>query len=112
VLNQIHELDPGLVTVCETLPNAEVLHVFGDADIATAPDLVEAIAAIDSPLPLIVDLRECAFIDTSGIQVLVNASKRLGRSRFKVVVAAGSQIERIFGIIRLRDIVPITNGIE
>lgn len=99
------------VAIRETLPNAEVLHVFGDADIATAPELEQSINEVDASLPLIVDLSECRFIDTTAISVLIRAFKRLGAS-FRIVVAANSHVERVLNITHLPAIMSVTASVE
>jgi len=99
------------VAIHENLPNAEILHVFGDADIATSPQLETSIAEIDSSLPLIVDLSECRFIDTTAISVLIRSFKRLG-NKFRVVVASKSHIERVLEITHLAAIMSVSTSLE
>lgn len=100
-----------LAVIRETLPNAEVLHVFGDADIATASELESSINEIDSSLPVIVNLTECRFIDTTGISVLIRGYKRLG-DLFRIVITPRSQVERILKITHLPSIVSVAASLE
>jgi anti-sigma B factor antagonist len=101
------------VAIRENLANAEVLHVFGSVDIATAPDFEESINAIDSGLPVIVDLSECSYIDTTALSVLIRAFRRSGGSRhFRVVVGSESQVERVFTIVQMNTIMPVRNSVE
>ena len=102
-----------VVAILESLPQAEVLHIYGDADIATSNELQRAIAEIHSPLPVIVDLTECRFIDTTAITVLIRAYRRLGGgSRLRVVVSAQSHVERVFQVVHLSEIMPVSNSVE
>lgn len=105
-----HAASP-LVVIRETLPAGEVLHVFGDADIATAPELESSLGEIDSSLPVIVNLAECRFIDTTAISVLIRAFKRLG-NRFRIVVAPQSHVERVLKITHLPAIISVTASVE
>lgn len=105
-----HATSP-LVVIRETLPNAEVLHVFGDADIATSSELESSINEIDSSLPLIVNLAECRFIDTTAISVLIRAFKRLG-DQIRIVVAPRSHVERVLKITHLPSIMSVTASLE
>jgi anti-sigma B factor antagonist len=52
-----------------------VVEVCGDLDIATVGDLEEPVieAIRDGRRPVILDLSECAFIDSSGIRLLLRA---------------------------------------
>ena len=102
-----------LVVIRDSRPDAEVLHLFGDADIATSGELEKAIDDIDTPSPIIVDLTECAFIDTTVITILVRAAKRLGgSSRFRLVVAPHSHIDRVLGIVQLQTFTSVTHSVE
>jgi len=111
VVYRLNHTSSPLVAIRETLPNAEILHVFGDADIATAPELENSINEIDTGLPLIVDLSECGFIDTTAISVLVRAFKRLG-DMFRIVVTPRSHIERVLDITRLPAIISVSSSLE
>lgn len=111
MLNRLQYTTSPLIAIRETLPSAEILHVFGDADIATAPELESSINEVDSSLPLIVDLSKCGFIDTSAISVLIRAFKRLGRM-FRIVVTPNSHIERVLNIANLPKIISISSSIE
>ena len=88
-------------TVHEVGPRGNVLHVFGDLDLTSAPALETAIATIaaedDS---LIVNLVKCRYLDTSGLTVLVRSRKCLG-TRLRLLVAPGSAPLRVLQITGL-----------
>lgn len=111
MINRISIATSPFVAIRETLPTAEVLHVFGDADIATASELETSINEIDSSLPLVIDLTECRFIDTTAISVLIRSFKRLG-NKFRVVVTPKSHVERVLNITHLPAIMSVTTNIE
>ncbi len=111
MVNRLKHSTSPLVIIRETLPNAEILHVFGDADIATAPELETSINEIDSSLPLVIDLSECRFIDTTAISVLIRSFKRLG-NLFRIVVTPQSHVERVLTITHLPAIMSVTVSVE
>ena len=53
--------------------------VAGELDQGTAPELREALAQAlgDPTLPVLVDLSDCNFIDSTGLSLLVEAKRRL-----------------------------------
>jgi anti-anti-sigma factor len=59
-----------------------VVAVRGEVDLLTAPRLEavvdEAIADHGVPRPLLVDLEECTFMDSTGLAILLRAQDRLG----------------------------------
>ena len=72
-------LDPGFNLVTARTPDAAVVRVIGELDLATAPQLREVftdLAALGG-LHVTVDLSELAFIDSSGLSVLATGLKRL-----------------------------------
>ncbi len=111
VVYRLKQAASPFAVIRETLPNAEILHVFGDADIATAPELETSINEIYSSLPLIVDLSECRFIDTTAISVLIRAFKRLG-NLFRIVVTPQSHVDRVLTITHLSAIMSVTSSLE
>ena len=55
-----------------------VVHVKGEVDLATAPELHEVLAGFGpADGPLIVDLSDVAFLDSSGLSVLVRCHQHL-----------------------------------
>ena len=59
------------------------ISVFGELDQATAPELRETLAQslADAQAPVLVDLSDCDFIDSTGLSLLVEAKRRLGEQR-------------------------------
>jgi anti-anti-sigma factor len=64
------------------LDGVAVVEVRGEIDLVTAPQLAAAVeeAILDhgAPRPLLVDLGECTFMDSTGLAVLLRAQDRLG----------------------------------
>ncbi len=52
--------------------------VFGELDQATAPELRAALAtAFDDGMPVLVNLSDCEFIDSTGLSLLIEAKRKL-----------------------------------
>ena len=92
-----------------------VVEVAGDIDIATVPELEDpVIGAIDSGLrPVILDLGECGFIDSSGIRLLVRAHHLLrgdsGNGHLMAIVARG-QVARLLDLTSVDKAIPVVGS--
>jgi anti-anti-sigma factor len=79
----------------------ELLAVEGEIDIATAPRMIaalnEVLAEIESPL--VVDLSNVVFMDSTGLALMMNARRRAVRRRqgFAIVCPPGP-VGRVFEI--------------
>jgi anti-anti-sigma factor len=71
----------------------------GELDLATAPELEEAlVSAIEEGHEVVLDLRELEFMDSSGVRVLVVAHTR-GDGRFGLIAAGPtSPVTKILAI--------------
>jgi anti-anti-sigma factor len=57
---------------------------------------------------VVVDLSGLSFIDSSGIGILIQASRAFSNgSRMHVVIERGSQVERVFSITGVGEAVPL-----
>ena len=88
---------------------ATVIAVSGELDIHTAPDLTEVLSpAIAAGQPVIVDLTDVTFMDSSGLSVFVTALKRAREADTTLVlVVSEPRVLRVFwftGIDTLIDI--------
>ena len=90
-----------------------VLMVRGELDLATAPELEEHIdGVLDAGREVVVDLRDLAFMDSSGIRVLVAAHARAGRCGTRLIVvrpAPGSVVAKIIEISGLEGELNLVN---
>ena len=93
----------------ETTPDDAVLEVevddqgslcvSGDIDIAGGPILEAAIVASETSSPLVLVLADVAFIDSSGLRVLIAAAKRASqRSTTVVLREVGPNVSRLLQI--------------
>ncbi len=87
------------------------LVVGGELDLASVPQLE---AALPAPAPgetLVVDLRELAFIDSSGIHVLMGLdTDARARGWSLVVVRAGADVQRILDLCHLGERVRLVDS--
>jgi anti-sigma B factor antagonist len=86
----------------ETRQGAVWVSLRGELDLATAPVLEDALAeaesASDSP-PIVLDLRRLAFIDSSGLRVMLAAAKRAEEATRRFILIRGSdQVDRVFRV--------------
>jgi anti-sigma B factor antagonist len=94
----------------ERQPEHIVLRVSGDLDLETAPRLLAGaephlVAAEET---LIIDLSALAFIDSSGLSVLIRINERLSTiGRPWTIIAPAPQVAKAFEITGLDQILPL-----
>lgn len=105
---------PGLIDFAVSVSSADgvtVVEVVGDLDCSTAPDLREALfgVAADAPGCVILDLGGNAFVDSTGLGVLVGAVKRVKEAGGDLVLRSPSRATvRLFEVTGLTDHFEIT----
>ena len=83
-----------------------VVEVAGEVDMATSPQLTQAVeAAPDSMRRVVVDLSEVTFLDSSGLNALVVTRRSLAVRGIdlRVVSPADHVVRRVFEIAQLTD---------
>jgi anti-anti-sigma factor len=81
------------------------VHVAGELDLATSPELDRVLreAELDSQL-LVLDLRELTFIDVSATRVILAADGRARRGARRLMIARGpAQVDRVFTLTGARE---------
>lgn len=71
----------------------------GELDVATAPQVEEALlrGAASAPRLVVVDLRELVFMDSFGVRAIVEASARARAAKRRLILLRGApQVERMF----------------
>jgi anti-anti-sigma factor len=103
-----HDAPPSPLTV--TLAEdggVAVVRAAGELDLATAPQLVRAIAtAAGGPSPrVLVDLAAVGFCDSAGLRALLGAAREVEARAGRLVVAVepGGTLERVLDIAGLRE---------
>lgn len=99
----------------ELAGGVRVVAVRGELDLSTAPELEGPLAeAIGAAEPLLIDLSECEFIDSTGIAMIVRAWQQLGDGAAnpgRVVICSGSeQVRRVLEITGVESSIPIYAG--
>lgn len=90
-----------------------VVEVQGELDLSTSPSLREAISSVEAEgrPDLMVDFGGVTFVDSSGLNVLAGAVKRLGPSSV-VVVGCQPNIKRLFELSGLSNVLCFYDTIE
>ena len=93
----------------EPLPDALVVRLRGDVDMAVTPELGEALlAAVEehSAGCLVVDLGSVDYVDSSGIELLFRLHAALTAEGPDLIVVAppGSNAARLLGLVAMSDI--------
>jgi anti-anti-sigma factor len=85
----------------------------GELDIATAPQLEEAIreATAGSAKELVLDLRALTFMDSTGLRALAQANAKAGDAGVALSIWRGPrQIERVLEISGLGTLLPLVDA--
>src|SRR3954447_8294867 len=89
------------------LDGVRLLEVFGELDLATAPQLCAALdaARIHRVKRVVVDLTGVDFCDSTGLRALIGASTelRVGGGRLAIACLPGSAVGRLFDIVGARE---------
>ncbi len=96
----------------DTNPRASIVSVFGEAtfaDTATLESMVVSVVRIGRPV--IIDLRECSYMDCATIGVIVRAAKNLG-DQLRIVIPARSQGYRMLDLTGLTRVLNVFENIE
>jgi anti-sigma B factor antagonist len=91
-----------------------VFAISGEIDIATAPAVEHAIAAVlaENPPSLIIDLLGVQFLGSVGVGVLVKASDKFVDCERFSVVAQGRITSRIFQLLDLDRVLSLQETVE
>ena len=92
-----------------------VVVIRGELDLATAPDLEAALTErLDAGQDVVVDLRELAFLDSTGLRVLVASHIRAegGDASFLIVrPRPGAPIKRILDIAGVESVLDVVDDV-
>jgi anti-sigma B factor antagonist len=93
-----------------------VVGVHGDIDLGTAPKLREILRPVleRQTGPVIVDLSEVPFMDSTGVHVLAGAIRHLQAQNRRLVVVCpeGGQIHRLLAMVGLLDALTVSYSRE
>lgn len=80
--------EPFAVEVQRRDPNVAIVRPRGELDIATVETLRTALESIERPGPLMLDLRNLSFIDSTGLHLLVELHRRAQIDGFQLTLVA------------------------
>jgi anti-anti-sigma factor len=93
---------PGGLTISSAVDDGTVsLSLEGELDLAGARQMEESFAAVEreGPSRLIVDLGRLAFIDSTGLRLLLQADARAKQSGYELVLRPGEPaVQRVFEV--------------
>ena len=100
--------------------NAAWVNLTGELDVNTTPQLEQTLSDPDSQARLVVvDMRELAFMDSSGVHAIVNASARARQRGSRLVVLRGPpDVDRVFtltgnsGDVESGDVEPVEPSVQ
>jgi anti-sigma B factor antagonist/stage II sporulation protein AA (anti-sigma F factor antagonist) len=87
---------------------ARTVRLAGDLDLASAPDLIRAVASLDGTSgDLVVDLAEVEFLDSSGLRAIFDIARSMqGRGRV-VLLRPAPQARRVLEMVDAASFVEI-----
>lgn len=81
--------------------DASLVHLAGELDVATIPQLQRTLRASRGRSGLVVlDMRELRFIDSSGVHAITDAGIRAGQTGRRLVLVRGpAAVDRVFTLV-------------
>jgi anti-sigma B factor antagonist len=88
---------------------SEIVALAGELDMANAPVVSETLDALaDTARPVIVDLSDLAFIDSSGIHAIVSPRPQ----QTVVLVCPPGNIQRVLSVTKLDRVLPVYETVD
>jgi anti-sigma B factor antagonist len=100
------------LTLTDPVDGAVRLIVRGELDLATTPDLVEALARLrEEGREVLLDLGDLAFIDSTGLSEIVRAAEafRDGDGCSLRITPGGEHVMHVFDLAGLVEILPFVD---
>jgi anti-anti-sigma factor len=100
--------------VVDRLAEPLTVHVVGEIDMHTAPDLRRTVSELVAEHPtttLRLDIGEVGFLDSSGLSAIIAAHKALAASAGRLVLARPTpMVRRMLAVTGLSDVLTVENG--
>lgn len=90
------------VTLETRAEGTSVVHVNGELDMATTPELEEVVDGVDLAGRVVIDLTRCGFLDSSAVRVLVGTARATEDAGGSLSIVAGDP-----GILRVLEIAAV-----
>lgn len=93
-----------------TVPHARIT---GDLDLVTAPGLAEQLRSLAPGGPLVIDLTDATFVDSSGVRVLLTAARMRTRARggrLTVIAPPGSPARRALELASVGELLSLRDA--
>ena len=90
------------------------LRLSGELDISSAAKVEDELARIepDRPGTIVLDLRSLAFMDSTGLRLLIAADTRARSQERKLLIVKGPEaVQRVFRITRLEERLEIVDDV-
>jgi anti-sigma B factor antagonist len=94
-----------LVIRTQTRAGTRVLALFGELDLASAPQLEYELTEAEAlGTRILIDLSGLEFIDSSGLHMLLNANRRFERNGHELVLRRGPRaVQRLFELTHTQE---------
>lgn len=91
-----------------------LVHIEGEIDLSTAPQFErELMESAGNGAPLIVDLGDVDFMDSTGIGVLVRTSKKIAQQASSMsLVCAKGPVRKVLEVSGLDGVIPLYSDLE
>ena len=97
------------ITVTSPAAGGKCLAVEGDVDVHTADELRRVIAESETSTPLIINLSQVSFMDSTGLGVLIGALTRSHETGSRLVLEALSpRVDRLLSLTGIAEQFEIT----
>jgi anti-anti-sigma factor len=103
------------LSVSEAAGGKSVVAVAGELDVATAPQLLSAVALLAQrgTSAIAIDLSALTFIDSSGINALRTAVRAANTRGVGAILAAPSErVRQVFELVKLGEILPLEQSLH
>jgi anti-sigma B factor antagonist len=90
------------------------LRLSGELDISTAPKVEDELARVEPNRPetIVLDLSNLAFMDSTGLRLLIAADTRARQQGRRLVIVKGPEaVQRVFRITRLEERLDIVDDV-
>jgi anti-anti-sigma factor len=91
-----------------------LVRLSGELDISSAPKVEDALARVEPDRPdlIVLDLRDLAFMDSTGLRLLIAADTRARQQSRRLAIVKGPEpVQRVFRITRLEERLEIVDDV-